>query len=88
MDVPDEQKDQKYWERRKRNNEAAKRSREARRLKEVEVSKRCDDLQQSNDQLRNRIDDLQKENDDIEKTLRLYANMLQNAQLVAAKSQH
>ncbi|CAB0036425.1 unnamed protein product [Trichogramma brassicae] len=32
--IPDEQKDEKYYERRKRNNEAAKKSRDARRIRE------------------------------------------------------
>lgn len=36
--IPEEQKDGKYFERRKRNNEAAKRSRDARKLREDRVS--------------------------------------------------
>lgn len=36
--IPDEQKDEKYFERRKRNNEAAKKSRDARKLREDRVS--------------------------------------------------
>lgn len=35
--IPEEQKDDKYFERRKRNNEAAKRSRDARKLREDRV---------------------------------------------------
>lgn len=35
--IPEEQKDGKYFERRKRNNEAAKRSRDARKLREDRV---------------------------------------------------
>lgn len=35
--IPDEQKDEKYFERRKRNNEAAKKSRDARKLREDRV---------------------------------------------------
>lgn len=36
--IPDEQKDAKYFERRKRNNEAAKKSRDARKIREDRVS--------------------------------------------------
>lgn len=36
--IPDEQKDDKYFERRKRNNEAAKKSRDARKIREDRVS--------------------------------------------------
>lgn len=36
--IPEEQKDEKYYERRKRNNEAAKKSRDARKLREDRVS--------------------------------------------------
>ncbi|NXU64455.1 TEF factor, partial [Horornis vulcanius] len=39
--VPDEQKDEKYWTRRKKNNVAAKRSRDARRLKENQITIRA-----------------------------------------------
>lgn len=36
--IPEEQKDARYFERRKRNNEAAKKSRDARKLREDRVS--------------------------------------------------
>lgn len=35
--IPNEQKDDKYFERRKRNNEAAKKSRDARKIREDRV---------------------------------------------------
>lgn len=35
--IPEEQKDDKYFERRKRNNEAAKKSRDARKIREDRV---------------------------------------------------
>lgn len=35
--IPDDQKDEKYFERRKRNNEAAKKSRDARKMREDRV---------------------------------------------------
>lgn len=36
--IPVEQKDEKYFERRKRNNQAAKKSRDARKIREDQVS--------------------------------------------------
>jgi len=45
-------KDGHYWERRRKNNEAAKRSRDARRAKEEEVALRASILEQENRQLR------------------------------------
>ena len=35
--IPEEQKDEKYFERRKRNNQAAKKSRDARKIREDHV---------------------------------------------------
>lgn len=39
--VPDELKDDKYWARRRKNNIAAKRSRDARRQKENQIAMRA-----------------------------------------------
>ena len=50
--VPDEKKDDQYWKRRHKNNMAAKRSREARRYKESELSKRATVLEMEHNQLR------------------------------------
>jgi bZIP factor len=41
-------KDEAYWERRRKNNEAAKRSRDARRAKEDEIAIRASFLEQEN----------------------------------------
>ncbi|KAM9059810.1 thyrotroph embryonic factor-like [Megaptera novaeangliae] len=46
--VPDEQTDEKYWTRRKKNNVAAKRSRDARRLKENQITIRAAFLEEEN----------------------------------------
>ncbi len=48
----DDVKDAAYWERRKKNNEAAKRSRDARRAKEDEIAIRAAFLEQENVQLK------------------------------------
>jgi len=80
--IPDEKKDEKYWERRKRNNEAAKRSREARRSKEVEVSKRSDNLEKDNDDLKKNVDELRMRNRELEETLKIYKSLLQSKNLL------
>lgn len=43
--VPQELKDEKYWARRRKNNLAAKRSRDARRLKENQIAMRANFLE-------------------------------------------
>ena len=50
--VPEEKKDGAYWERRRKNNDAAKRSRDARRMKEEEIALRAVFLEQENMKLR------------------------------------
>ena len=50
--LPENQKDASYWERRRKNNEAAKRSRDARRAKEDEIAIRAAFLEQENLKLR------------------------------------
>jgi len=49
------------WERRRKNNEAAKRSRDARRLKENEVAVRASFLEQENIQLKMELVQLRTE---------------------------
>lgn len=50
--VPDEKKDETYWKRRQKNNMAAKRSREARRQKESELTNKNVMLEIQHEQLR------------------------------------
>ncbi|XP_008313054.1 TEF transcription factor, PAR bZIP family member a isoform X2 [Cynoglossus semilaevis] len=59
--VPEEQKDEKYWQRRKKNNVAAKRSRDARRLKENQITVRAAFLERENVALRVEVAELRKE---------------------------
>ncbi|KAI2655387.1 Hepatic leukemia factor [Labeo rohita] len=61
MLVPDDLKDEKYWSRRCKNNEAAKRSRDARRLKENQISVRAAFLERENAALRQEVADMRKE---------------------------
>ena len=57
----DERKDEAYWERRRKNNEAAKRSRDARRAKEEEIALRAAFLEQENLKLRAQVAILKNE---------------------------
>ena len=50
--MPEDSKDDKYWRRRAKNNEAAKRSREAKRMKEDEVLQKVEGLESENEILR------------------------------------
>lgn len=53
--------DEKYWQRRKKNNVAAKRSRDARRLKENQITVRAAFLERENAALRTEVAELRKE---------------------------
>ncbi len=59
--VPVEMKDGGYWEKRKKNNESAKRSRDARRMKEEQIAMRVVYLEQENLQLRTEVSLLKSE---------------------------
>ncbi|XP_017786381.1 PREDICTED: hepatic leukemia factor isoform X2 [Nicrophorus vespilloides] len=60
--VPDDLKDDKYWARRRKNNLAAKRSRDARRMKENQIALRAGYLEKENMGLRQELERLKKEN--------------------------
>ncbi|XP_029014028.1 HLF transcription factor, PAR bZIP family member a [Betta splendens] len=59
--IPEDLKDDKYWARRRKNNVAAKRSRDARRLKENQIAIRASFLEKENAALRIEVADLRKE---------------------------
>ncbi|KAM4651957.1 D site-binding protein [Discoglossus pictus] len=61
IQVPDAQKDEKYWNRRYKNNEAAKRSRDARRLKENQITVRAAFLEKENAVLRQEVAKIRQE---------------------------
>lgn len=63
--VPDEAKNNKYWQKRNVNNQAAKRSREARRLKENQIAMRARFLEEENNALKLEVEELKKENGDL-----------------------
>jgi len=58
--VPDDLKDDKYWARRRKNNMAAKRSRDARRVKENQIAMRAAFLEKENAVLRAELDKVTK----------------------------
>jgi len=53
--VPCNRKDGAYFERRRRNNEAAKKSRDRRKCNEVETAQRAEALEKENSQLRTEV---------------------------------
>ncbi|XP_052407205.1 thyrotroph embryonic factor [Carassius gibelio] len=70
--VPEDAKDEKYWSRRNKNNVAAKRSREARRLKENQIAVRATFLERENAALRKEVAELRKDCGRCKKIMSLY----------------
>ncbi|GAA6081026.1 TEF transcription factor, PAR bZIP family member b isoform X1 [Tachysurus ichikawai] len=64
--------DEKYWMRRKKNNVAAKRSRDARRLKENQIAVRANFLERENAALRQEVAELRKNCSRCKKIMALY----------------
>lgn len=67
--VPDEEKDESYWEKRKKNNESAKRSREARRSKEIQINYQVLLLERENLALKTEVDMIQRDCEQMEAQL-------------------
>lgn len=70
--VPDDLKDEKYWARRYKNNLAAKRSRDARRVKENQIAMRAAFLERENEVLKQSLDQALKENEELKEKLSNY----------------
>merc|ERR1712045_543289 len=70
--VPDEKKDETYWRRRLKNNMAAKRSREARRMKEGELSKKAAMLELQHEALKTALEHARKVNEELRQRLGKY----------------
>jgi leukemia factor-related protein len=75
--VPDELKDEKYWARRRKNNLAAKRSRDARRMKENQIALRAYYLQRESEKLKKQLEDLKRENQKLKMKLIQYESKIQ-----------
>ena len=67
--VTQSEKDEKYWERRIKNNVAAKRSRDLRRQKEIEVSEKFKSLERENALLKEEVQKLRLKAGELEKKL-------------------
>ncbi|XP_029313073.1 hepatic leukemia factor-like isoform X2 [Cottoperca gobio] len=59
--ISEDLKDDRYWARRRKNNMAAKRSRDARRIKENQIAIRASFLEKENSALRQEVGELSKE---------------------------
>ncbi|XP_065349700.1 thyrotroph embryonic factor-like isoform X1 [Cloeon dipterum] len=70
--VPDDLKDDKYWARRRKNNLAAKRSRDARRAKENQIVVRAGYLEDENTALKEENEKLKNENKKLRAELAKY----------------
>ena len=77
--LPAELKDKEYWTRRQRNNEAAKRSRENRRVKELEMMTLVKELTGTNTELRTRIQELEVRNKFLEQILSRHPSGLEGS---------
>ncbi|XP_058055180.1 hepatic leukemia factor isoform X4 [Anopheles bellator] len=67
-----EMKDDKYWARRRKNNMAAKRSRDARRMKENQIALRAGYLEKENMNLHREVEQLKQENMELRARLSKY----------------
>lgn len=67
--IPTDQKDTKYFERRKRNNLAAKKSRDARKAREDEIAIRASFLEKENAILRAQVGTLREEANSLKQLL-------------------
>merc|ERR1711963_981357 len=74
--VPSEAKDMSYWEKRNKNNEAARRSREARRLKENQIALRTAFLEKQNNGLKAALQAINSKNEKLELEKRLLKKKL------------
>jgi len=75
--VPEEMKDDKYWEKREKNKEATRRSREAKRLKENQIVMRAAYLEQENKMLKNELETSNTKNKKLEMELEILKRKLQ-----------
>jgi len=83
--VRDEDKDEKYWDKRRKNNQAAKRSREARRSRENQISMRASFLEKDNAMLKEELLTVKEELQSLREKLLL---VTQQSELQLAKCQN
>ena len=75
--MADSEKDEKYWDRRKKNNLATKRSRDRRREQEIEVASRWKELEQENTMLKELLLKLRARAADVENKLSRFESVFQ-----------
>ena len=75
-------KDDKYWARRRKNNLAAKRSRDARRMKENQIAIRASFLERENNTLKKQLEEFKKETKLLKTKLARYESATSSAILV------
>ena len=76
--VTQSSKDEKYWERRIKNNVAAKRSRDMRRQKEIELSDKYKNLEEENTLLKEEVQRLRIKAAELEQRLAQIAQFQSN----------
>ena len=81
--VPAEEKNQKYWQKRLRNNKAARKSREDRRKKELEVLDTMKQLKDENAGLKLYINSMNKANEQMQQEIATMKQKLEVAGLLA-----
>lgn len=79
-----EKKDEKYWDKRGKNNIAARRSREARRLKENQIALRTSYLEKQNSGLRAALHDVNIKNETLELETKILKQQLEKFESMAA----
>merc|ERR1711962_68161 len=82
--VPPDAKDKDYWAKREKNNIAARRSREARRLKENQIALRTAFLEKENNQLKAPLQAINSKNEKLELEKRLLKEKLEKFESMAA----
>ena len=80
-------KDEKYWCRRKKNNVAAKRSRDARRIKENQIALRAAFLEKQNSLLKDENDKLKQDMKEMKKKMAKMEALLGNNSAVKVKEE-
>jgi len=81
--VPEDLKDDKYWEKRNKNKEATRRSREARRLKENQIVLRAAYLEKENRVLKQELDTTNFEKSKLETEIDILKRKLQKFESMA-----
>ncbi|XP_064108999.1 nuclear factor interleukin-3-regulated protein-like isoform X1 [Macrobrachium nipponense] len=85
--IPDSKKDESYWDRRRRNNEAAKRSREKRRFNDMILEQRVIELSKENHIMKAQLNAIKEKYGILGESLinidQVIANMPQSDQIIA-----